>query len=110
MAGAARHPRRRRIVPQCDSPAAPVAGHAANRYNFRQGARRRVMRQTFRGWAGALCLAVLLCIGAASGASHTAFAADPIFYVVQPGDTLYAIGLRYGVSWIDIMQANNLPG
>jgi LysM repeat protein len=36
--------------------------------------------------------------------------ADPIIYIVQPGDSLYQIGLRYGVNWIDIMQANNLTG
>ncbi len=29
-------------------------------------------------------------------------------YVVQPGDTLYAIGNRYGVSWQSIAQANGI--
>jgi LysM repeat protein len=33
----------------------------------------------------------------------------PSTYVVQPGDTLYSIALRYGVSVQAIMAANNLP-
>jgi LysM repeat protein len=33
----------------------------------------------------------------------------PSVYVVQPGDTLYSIALRYGVSVQAIMAANNLP-
>lgn len=33
-------------------------------------------------------------------------------YIVQPGDTLYRIGLRYGVPWQTLMKYNNLhePG
>ena len=33
---------------------------------------------------------------------------SPRSYVVQPGDTLYLIGQRFGVSWQAIAQAN--PG
>lgn len=29
-------------------------------------------------------------------------------YVVQPGDTLYKIGQRYNISWVEIAQANNI--
>jgi len=32
----------------------------------------------------------------------------PITYVVQRGDTLYAIGRRFGVSYLDIAHANNI--
>ncbi len=35
--------------------------------------------------------------------------ADTITHTVQAGENLYRIGLKYGVSWIDIMQANGLP-
>ncbi len=41
-------------------------------------------------------------------AVHAAPAADPIIHIVQPGETLYRIGLQYGVSWTDVMQANQL--
>ncbi len=41
-------------------------------------------------------------------AVHAAPAADPIIHIVQPGETLYRIGLQYGVGWTDIMQANQL--
>ena len=67
----------------------------------------------YKVWpARGLCLAVLLAVAAAVMArpAQAAAPADSIIYVVQPGDTLYRIGLRYGVSWIDIMQANNLSG
>ncbi len=36
--------------------------------------------------------------------------ADTITHTVQPGENLYRIGLHYGVSWIDIMEANHLAG
>ncbi len=35
-------------------------------------------------------------------------AAAQITHTVQPGENLYRIGLHYGVSWTDIMQANGL--
>ena len=31
-------------------------------------------------------------------------------HVVQPGETLFKIGLKYGLSWVVIKQANNLSG
>jgi LysM repeat protein len=34
--------------------------------------------------------------------------AEGITHVVQPGENLFRIGLRYGVSWLDIMAANGL--
>ena len=34
--------------------------------------------------------------------------AEDVIHVVQPGETLFRIGLRYGVSWVAIMQANGL--
>ncbi len=33
-----------------------------------------------------------------------------MFYTVQPGDTLYGIASRYGVSVDALIQANNLSG
>ena len=35
-------------------------------------------------------------------------AADGIIHTVQPGENLFRIGLKYGVSWSAIMQANGL--
>jgi LysM repeat protein len=34
--------------------------------------------------------------------------ADSVIHVVQPGENLFRIGLRYGVSWVAIMEANGL--
>jgi len=34
--------------------------------------------------------------------------ADSITYVVQPGENLFRIGLRFGISWRDLMVANGL--
>lgn len=33
-----------------------------------------------------------------------------VYYTVQPGDTLFALSLRYGVALYDLRQANCLPG
>jgi LysM repeat protein len=41
--------------------------------------------------------------------SQTAVVASGGTHVVQPGETLFKIGLKYGLSWILIQQANNLP-
>ena len=30
------------------------------------------------------------------------------YYTVQPGDNLYQIGLKFGVSWVEIAEANGL--
>jgi LysM repeat protein len=50
-----------------------------------------------------------LVLGLALGllAARTAHAAE-IVHVVQPGENLFRIGLRYGVNWRDIMAANGL--
>ena len=40
--------------------------------------------------------------------TKTTVNAKPIFYVVQKAETLYRIGLKYGVSPLDIMAANNI--
>ncbi len=60
---------------------------------------------------GGLLAALLLALTLGSTewqAVHAAPAADPIIHIVQPGETLYLIGLQYGVSWTDIAQANQL--
>ncbi len=56
---------------------------------------------------GTLAAAVLAL--AVSAAAWRPARADGVVHVVQPGDNLYRIGLQYGVSWIDIQQANQLP-
>jgi LysM repeat protein len=57
-----------------------------------------------RGLAAAVLLLLL------AGAPHPRAAhADQITHTVQPGENLFRIGLRYGVSWIDIQRANGLP-
>jgi LysM repeat protein len=33
----------------------------------------------------------------------------PQVHIVQPGETLFLIGLKYGLTWTAIAQANNLP-
>ena len=33
---------------------------------------------------------------------------DVITYIVQPGDNLFRIGLKFGVSWVEIAEANGL--
>jgi LysM repeat protein len=56
-----------------------------------------------RAFALALLLAALL--GALNPpAAH----AEQIVHVVQPGENLFRIGLKYGVSWTAIMEANGL--
>jgi LysM repeat protein len=39
----------------------------------------------------------------------TAAFAEDIIHTVQPGENLYRIGLKYGVSWQSIVTANGLP-
>ncbi len=60
-------------------------------------------------WAA---LALALALGGAPSqpaAAHApTYAADTITHTVQPGENLYRIGLHYGVSWTDIMEANHL--
>lgn len=60
---------------------------------------------------GGLLAALLLALTLGSThwqAVHAAPPADPIIHIVQPGENLYLIGLQYGVSWTDIMRANQL--
>jgi len=53
-----------------------------------------------------LALAVAALLLAALGPQTAR--ADGITHVVQPGENLFRIGLKYGVSWTAIMQANGL--
>ena len=43
------------------------------------------------------------------GVSQAAVQASGGTHVVQAGETLYRIGVKYGLSWVLIQQANNLP-
>jgi LysM repeat protein len=52
-------------------------------------------------------VALALCLS--FGLVRPAYA-DPILHVVQPGENLFRIGLRYGVAWQTIVQANGLAG
>jgi len=56
--------------------------------------RRGVLAMLFAALAGALVWQSAL--------------ADNVIYVVQTGDDLYRIGLKYGISWTAIMSANGL--
>ncbi len=51
----------------------------------------------------ALLVSFILALG-----SPLAVRADDIIHIVQPGETLFRIGLRYGVAWRDIAAANGL--
>lgn len=44
-----------------------------------------------------------------TGDSQTALQASGGTHVVQPGETLFRIGVKYGLSWVLIQQANGLP-
>lgn len=44
----------------------------------------------------------------ASGAEPTPSPLTETTYVVQPGDNLFRIGLTYGISWVQIAEANGL--
>lgn len=35
---------------------------------------------------------------------------DPVYHIVQPGETLFTIGLRYNMPWTKIAAANNIIG
>ena len=56
---------------------------------------------------GLLSAALLALLAGASGARPVF--ADDITHTVQPGENLFRIGLKYGVSWMDIQRANGLP-
>jgi LysM domain/Lamin Tail Domain len=53
--------------------------------------------------------AVATEMGAAPAVESTAFAAAPILYVVQPGDTLLSLSVRFDVPAADIIAANQIP-
>ena len=59
----------------------------------------------------ALHLALLLSLVAGLGLAPLAHASptgDEFIHTVQPGENLFRIGLKYGISWSAIMQANGL--
>ncbi len=58
---------------------------------------------TLRATLTALTLVVCL-LAPSVGAAH----AQGTVHIVQPGENLFRIGLKYGVAWTDIMQANGL--
>ena len=53
-----------------------------------------------------LVLALILVLGV--GSEGQGIDTDPVVYVVQPGDTLAAIALRYGVALEAIVQENGI--
>ena len=55
-----------------------------------------------------LQLVVLLSLALSLARPMAALADDAIIHTVQPGENLFRIGLRYGVTWQAIMQANGL--
>ena len=55
-----------------------------------------------------LQLVVLLSLALSLAQPAAALADDAIIHTVQPGENLFRIGLRYGVTWQAIMQANGL--
>ncbi len=66
-----------------------------------------------------IVVAAVLCWGMLSGPAPRAWAAPDaaaeaqsgtVTHIVQPGETLFRIGLRYGVDWRLIAQANGLYG
>ncbi len=55
-----------------------------------------------------ICQAVLVCaLALALWAPRTALAAG-LIHIVQPGENLFRIGLKYGIGWQAIMAANGL--
>lgn len=59
-------------------------------------------RALIRLVAGALIAATTF------SSAGTALAAEPVVHIVQPGESLYAIGMLYGVSWVKISGLNRL--
>jgi LysM repeat protein len=66
-----------------------------------------------------IVVAAVLCWGLVGGPTALVWAAPeaaaqaqngPVTHIVQPGETLFRIGLRYGVDWRQIAQANGLYG
>jgi LysM repeat protein len=74
------------------------------------------MARIYRLIGHSLWLGVALALAASTARFQPALAgpapaprSDQVIHTVQAGENLFRIGLRYGVSWIDIMQANGLP-
>lgn len=57
-------------------------------------------------WRSVCALALVAALTGPTMAVH----AEQVIHLVQPGETLYRIGLRYGVSWVEIQRINHLPG
>jgi LysM repeat protein len=55
-----------------------------------------------------LRLAVVIAAAVACVLSWQTARADNVIHIVQPGENLFRIGLKYGVSWVAIMNANGL--
>lgn len=55
-----------------------------------------------------LLIAVILAFAAGVAAPAAAQESSGVRYVVQPGDTLSSIAVRFDVSWTEIADANNL--
>ncbi len=55
-------------------------------------------------WRSACILAMVVVLMIPT----TAVRAEQVVHIVQPGETLYRIGLRYGVSWVEIQRINHL--
>ena len=53
-------------------------------------------------------IAALIAASILSAPASQSARADSIVHTVQPGENLFRIGLKYGVSWTAIMQANGL--
>lgn len=64
-----------------------------------------VSRSTWVTFGVVLPLALSLALARPARAASPA---DQVVHTVQPGENLYRIGLRYGVAWTAIMQANGL--
>lgn len=57
-------------------------------------------------WRSFCILALVATLAAPTAPVH----AEQVIHIVQPGETLFRIGLRYGISWVDLQRANHLPG
>ena len=55
-------------------------------------------------WRAGLCAALLLVALVPAPAN----AQQPTYHTVQPGENLFRISLKYGISWPELMRANNL--
>lgn len=53
-------------------------------------------------------LVVVALLGLLIGEAPRVRAQSPLVHIVQPGENLFRIGLRYGVSWQSVMAANGL--